>query len=259
MAAFFGVNGALFEVKCPASADRVSERGVSFTRTLGGKRKAFVGRGSRRSWSLDVGAGTPQDVSTVEALSREPGPLVFVSPDAAVGNLLSPQASGFDDVPANATDAGLVQLPDGTVARSVASSSSVSVGDAHGNYERVPVLAGSQVSVGAWALGRLGFQGFWYDATGSSITTYLHSSAAVTGWGWREVTMTPPAGAAFVSLNIFGGSQYALPSISWGDTAAREVGSGCPKAVVHSPEFSPIAAHARLNRSRITYSVTEVG
>lgn len=259
MAAFFGVNGALFEVKCPASADRVSERGVSFTRTLGGKRKAFVGRGSRRSWSLDVGAGTPQDVSTVEALSREPGPLVFISPEAAVGNLLSPQASGFEPAPPNATEAGVVALPDGTVARSVASSSSVSVGDVHGNYERVPVLAGSQVTVGAWALGRLGFQGFWYDATGSSITTYLHSSVAVTGWGWREVTMTPPAGAAFVSLNIFGGAQYARPVVSWGSGAQDRPGRGAPRVVVHGLSEALTVISNDDAYGSVDVTITEVG
>ena len=259
MAAFFGVNGALFEVKCPASADRVSERGVSFTRTLGGKRKAFVGRGSRRSWSLDVGAGTPQDVSTVEALSREPGPLVFISPDAAVGNLLSPQASGFEVTPANATDTGLVQLPDGTVARSVASSATVRPGDAHGTYEMVPVRPGTPVTVGAWSIGGQHFRGFWRDGTGGQITSWTSPAVTHTGWTWHEATLTPPAGAAFIELHLAGGTQYALPSVSWGDTAARQIGSGCPKAVVHSPEFSPIAAHSRLNRSRITYSVTEVG
>lgn len=259
MAAFFGVNGALFEVKCPASADRVSERGVSFTRTLGGKRKAFVGRGSRRSWSLDVGAGTPQDVSTVEALSREPGPLVFISPDAAVGNLLSPQASGFEVTPAGAADAGLVALPDGTVARSVASSGTVHPGDAHGAYEMVPVRPGRAVTVGCWSVSGQNFRGFWRDALGSSITNWFTSSVTHTGWGWHEATLTPPDGAAYIELQLAGGTQYALPSVSWGDIAAREIGSGCPKAVVHSPEFSPIAAHSRLNRSRITYSVTEVG
>ena len=259
MAAFFGVNGALFEVKCPASADRVADRAVSFTRTLGGKRKAFVGRGSRRSWSLDVGAGTPQDVSTVEALSREPGPLVFISPEAAVGNLLSPQASGFEVTPANATDTGLVQLPDGTVARSVASSATVRPGDAHGTYEMVPVRSGTPVTVGAWSIGGQHFRGFWRDGTGAQITSWSSPAVTHTGWAWHEVTLTPPAGAAFIELHLAGGTQYALPSVSWGDTAAREIGSGCPKAVVHSPEFSPIAAHKRLNRSRITYSVTEVG
>ena len=259
MAAFFGVNGALFEVKCPASADRVSERGVSFTRTLGGKRKAFVGRGSRRSWSLDVGAGTPQDVSTVEALSREPGPLVFISPDAAVGNLLSPQASGFEVMPASATDTGLVALPDGTVARSVVSSVAVRLGSAHGLYEMVPVREGEPVTVGAWSVGGQWFRGFWRDALGSQVTNWNAPSQSWAGWAWHEATLTPPPGAAFLELHLAGGTQYALPSVSWGDTAAREIGSGCPKAVVHSPEFSPIAAHSRLNRSRIAYSVTEVG
>lgn len=259
MAAFFGVNGALFEVKCPASADRVSERGVSFTRTLGGKRKAFAGQGSRRSWSLDVGAGTPQDVSTVEALSREPGPLVFISPDAAVGNLLSPQASGFEVTPASATDAGLVGLPDGTVARSVVASGTVVVGAAHVGREYVPLRPGVPVSVGAWSVGGQHFRGFWRDATGASLTNWSSAAATWAGWRWHQVTLTPPAGAAFIELHLAGGSQYALPSVSWGDTAAREIGSGCPKSVVHSPEFSPIAAHSRLNRSRIAYSVTEVG
>src|SRR5699024_4318876 len=172
MAAFFGVNGALFEVKCPASADRVSERGVSFTRTLGGKRKAFVGRGSRRWWSLNVGAGTVQDVATVEARSREPGSRVFISPDAAVGDLLSPQASGLGDLPAGATDAGLVGLPDGSVARSVAHGGVMSVGRAHGVYEGVPVLPGEVVTVGGWGRGGIRFTGQWRDANGSTVAAF---------------------------------------------------------------------------------------
>lgn len=259
MPAFFGYGGALFEVKCPASADRVSARPVTFTRTLGGKQKAFVGQASRRSWSLEVGAGAPRDVSTVEALARTAGPLVFISPDAAVGNLLSPQASSFEPVPANATDAGLVRLPDGTVAKSVASSNTVRVGAAHGAYEMVPVLRGANVTVGAWGLGGVRFQGFWRDAVGGSLGSYLSPSAPQTGWAWGSHTLTPPAGAVYIELQLLAGTQYALPSVSWGSDAAREMGAGCPKSVLHSPEFSPIAAHKRLNRSRITYSVTEVG
>src|SRR5699024_1630861 len=215
--------------------------------------------GSRRSWALEVGAGTPQDVSTVEALSREPGPLVFVSPDAAVGNLLSPQASGFDDLPVGATDAGLVGLPDGSVARSVAHSGVLSVGVAHGGYEGVPVRPGEVVSVGGWGRGGIRFTGNWRDANGATVSAFSQGAHSFTGWGWRAASITKLAGASCMQLVLSTGTQYALPSVSWGDTAAREIGSGCPKAVVHSPEFSPIAAHSRLNLSRITYSVTEVG
>lgn len=259
MPAYFGSGGQLFEVKCPASADRVSSRPVAFARTLGGKVKAFVGQASRRSWSLNVEAGTPQDVSTVEALARTLGPLVFIPPEAAVGNLLSPQASAFEPIPASATDAGVVSLPDGTVARSVVSSATVRVGSAHGTYEMVPLRAGEQVSVGAWSVGGQHFRGFWRDAAGSSLGSWSNGASTHSGWAWREATLTPPAGAAFIELHLAGGTQYALPSISWGATAARELGTGCPKAVLHDGEFSPIAAHRRLNRSRITYSVTEVG
>lgn len=259
MPAYFGSGGQMFEVKCPASADRVSSRPVSFTRTLGGKVKAFTGTASRRSWSLNVEAGTPQDVSTVEALARTLGPFVFISPEAAVGNLLSPQASGFEVVPVDAADAGVVKLPDGTVARSVVSEFAVRAGTAHGTFERVPLRAGDSVTVGAWSVGGQHFRGFWRDASGASITNWSVPATTHSGWAWREATLTPPAGAAFIELHLAGGTQYALPSVSWGDTAARELGTGCPKAVLHDGEFSPIAAHRRLNRSRITYSVTEVG
>lgn len=259
MPAYFGSGGQLFEVKCPASADRVSSRPVAFTRTLGGKVKAFAGTASRRSWSLNVEAGTPQDVSTVEALARTLGPLVFIPPEAAVGNLLSPQASAFEPVPESATDAGLAALPDGTVAKTVVSSGAVRVGDANGSFERVPVRAGEPVAVGAWFVGGAILRGFWRDAAGSSITNWVSTQGFHSGWAWREATLTPPAGAAFIELHLAGGTQYALPSVSWGTTAARELGTGCPKAVLHDGEFSPIAAHRRLNRSRITYSVTEVG
>ena len=261
MPAYFGSGGQLFEVKCPASADRVSSRPVSFTRTLGGRVKAFVGQASRRSWSLNVEAGTPQDVSTVEALARTLGPLVFISPEAAVGNLLSPQASAFEPVPANATDSGVVRLPDGTVARAIVHSGSgpVTPGDSHGSYEMVPVVPGEQVTVGVWGLNGSRLTGWWRAADSATQTSFTSPVYSFTGWGWREYTMTVPSNAAFISLTLSTGAQYALPSVSWGTTAARELGTGCPKAVLHDGEFSPIAAHRRLNRSRITYSVTEVG
>ena len=259
MPAYFGSDGQLFEVKCPASADRVSSRPVAFTRTLGGKVKAFAGQSSRRSWSLNVEAGTPQDVSTVEALARTLGPLVFISPEAAVGNLLSPQASNFEPLPSSTTDAGPVQLPDGTVARSVVPTGTVNVGNAHGAWEQVPVVAGEPVSVGGWGFGGIRFTGVWRDAVGGTVSSWSTSSFSYPGWLFRQQTITPPVGASYLCLSLSAGSRYALPSVSWGATAAQELGTGCPKAVLHGGEFSPIAAHRRLNRSRITYSVTEVG
>ena len=218
-----------------------------------------MGARGRREWGVSFDLVGSREVAGLVEVARSAGEVMWYPADAASGNLLSPQASGFEVTPASATDAGLVALPDGTVARSVVSSVAVRLGSAHGLYEMVPVREGEPVTVGAWSVGGQWFRGFWRDALGSQVTNWNAPSQSWAGWAWHEATLTPPPGAAFLELHLAGGSQYALPSISWGDTAAREIGSGCPKAVVHSPEFSPIAAHKRLNRSRITYSVTEVG
>src|SRR5699024_4325105 len=119
LSAFIVSGGSLLEVGCPSSLTRETQQQVSFTTTLGGKRKAFIRKGGRRTWSVDVSVARPGEVSTLEAVARIVGPVGWYPPEAVVGNLLSPQASGFDVAPADATDAGMVQLPDRTVARQV--------------------------------------------------------------------------------------------------------------------------------------------
>lgn len=251
--------GSLFELGCPSALTRESQQQVSFTTTLGGKRKAFIRKGGRRTWSVDVSVARPGEVSTLEAVARGLGPYGWYPPEAVKGNLLSPQASGFDPVPSGGTGAGLVQLPDGTVSASIAASGTIRVGSAHGNYEMVPLRPGASVTVGAWGRGGLGFQGYWRDATGAQMPTYFVPGVTHTGWQWREATLTPPAGAAFIELHLFGGSQYARPSVSWGAVGRDELGTGCPLAVIHSPTHSPIALWEGANYTTSAYEVTEVG
>lgn len=259
MSAFIVTGGALLEVGCPSRLDRSTEQQVSFRTTLGGKRKAFIRKGGRRSWSIETGLARPSEVSTIEAVARSMGPVGWYGPEAAIGNLFSPQASSFERPPESATDAGLVQLPDGTAARTVASEATVRPGNAHGYYEMVPVRAGAPVSVGAWSVGGQSFRGFWRDATGSSLASWSNGTTTHSGWAWREATLTPPAGAAFIELHLAGGTQYALPSVTWGTTAARELGTGCPKAVIHSPSHAPVALWAGTNYTDSSYTVTEIG
>lgn len=261
MSAFIVAGGSLLELGCPSTLDRSTEQQVSFTPIIGGKVKAFVRRGGRRSWSIDTALARPGEVSTIEAVARQMGPFGWYDAAAAIGNLLSPQASSFDPAPVNSTDAGLVQLPDGTVARSVvhAGTGAVNVGDAHGSYEMVPVRSGVPVTVGAWASGGVRFSGFWRDAAGVSITNFAGQTHSFTGWEWRENTLTPPSGAAFLSLALTTGTQYALPSVAWGGQGRAELGTGCPKALIHSPSHSPIALWQGANYSNSSYRVTEVG
>ena len=259
MIGFVGVPGALVALPYRGGLDTSSDRPVSFMRTLGGKRKAFVGPRSRREWSVSFTSIGSREVAGLVEIARSAGEVMWYPADATAGNLLSPQASGFESVSSVATDAGLVQLPDGSVARSVASSVAVRVGSAHGTFEMVPLRPGQPVSVGCWSVGGQHFRGFWRDSTGASITNWSVSATSWAGWGWYEATLTPPAGAAFIELHVAGGTQYARPSVSWGPSAVDRPGRGCPKAVVHGLSESLTVINRDDAYGSIDVTITEVG
>src|SRR5699024_5394917 len=128
MIGYLGTPGALVALPYRGGLDTSSDRPVSFTRTLGGKRKAFLGARSRREWGVSVDLAGSKVTSGLVALAQGAGEVAWFPADATAGNLLSPQASGFETVDAGAVDAGFVSLPDGSVARSVAGSGTVRVG-----------------------------------------------------------------------------------------------------------------------------------
>lgn len=259
MIGYLGTPGALVALPYRGGLDTSSDRPVSFTRTLGGKRKAFQGARSRREWGVSVDLTGSKVTSGLVALAGGAGEVSWFPADASVGNLLSPQASGFETVDAGAVDAGFVSLPDGSVARSVAGSGTVRVGSAHGVVEMVPVRGASRVSVGAWGSNGLRFQGRWLDALGNSVGTYISGPGSFTGWQWRQFTMTPPAGAVFFDVQLFGGAQYARPCASWGSVAVDRPGRGAPKVVVHglSEALTVIARDDAYGSIDLT--ITEVG
>lgn len=259
MYGYLGTPGAMVTLPYRGGLDTSSDRPVSFTRTLGGKRKAFQGARSRREWGVSVDLTGSLLASGLAALANGAGEAMWYPADAVAGNMLSPQASGFETAPVDATDAGFVSLPDGSVARSVVSSAAVRPGDAHGTFEMVPLRSGEAVSVGAWSVGGQHFRGFWRDASGSSITNWSVPATTHAGWAWREAVLTPPAGAAFIELHLAGGSQYARPSVSWGSEAKNRPGRGAPKVVVHglSEALTVIARDDAYGSIDVT--ITEVG
>lgn len=259
MIGYVGVPGALVELPYRGGLSTTTDRPVSFARTMGGKRKAFMGARGRREWDVSFDLVGSRETAGLVEIARSGREVLWYPADAVAGNLLSPQASGFEVTPASAPDAGLVALPDGTVARSVVSSVVVRPGDAHGNYEMVPVRPGVPVTVGAWSVGGEWFRGFWRDALGASITNWSTPQASHMGWAWRERTLTPPAGAAFIELHLAGGSQYARPSVSWGSSAVDRPGRGCPKAVVHGLSEALTVINADDAHGSIDVTITEVG
>lgn len=259
MSAYIVAGGSLIHVSCPTTMARETSDGASFTMTLGGKRKAFLRPGGRRAWSVDVSAASPGEVSTVEAVARYGGPIGWYPPESTAGNLLSPQASGFDVSQFNATDMGVVGLPDGTAARAVALSGAITLGTSHGGYEAIPVLSGSAITVGGWGLGGIRFTGVWRDENLASVGTLSSGTYTHSGWAFRSQSFTPPTTARFMSVTYLGATQIARPTVSWGTTAHDELGTGCPAAVAHAPSHSPIAVNTFANITDSSYQVTEVG
>lgn len=261
MIGYVGVPGALVALPYRGGLSTATDRPVSFTRTLGGKRKALVGPRARREWDVSFDLMGSREAAGLVEIARSGGEVLWYPADATSGNLLSPQAAGFEVTPASATRAGLVQLPDGTVAEAVIHSGGTQVypGTAHGSHERVPVRHGERLAVGAWGLGGLGFSIAWWAAGSTTSATTNVPVQSFAGWQWREAHFPVPAWASFVSLGLTGGTQYARPSVSWGSVAQNRPGRGCPKALVHglSESLSVIARDD--SHGSVDVTISEVG
>lgn len=253
MIGYLGTPGVLGALRYKGGLSTSTERPASFSRTMGGKRKGFLGPEGRREWDVSFDLLGSRDVFTLLAASQANEPLLWYPADAVAGNLLSPQASGWVSTPSRATASGLAQLPDGTVARTIASESTVSVG------EWAPVRAGEPVTVGAWSTGGQHFRGFWYGADGSSVGNYFTPKVTHSGWTWHEATVTPPDGAVYILLQLAGGTQYARPSVTWGESAVDRPGRGCPAAVVHGLSESLLTMTEDDAYGSISVTITEVG
>lgn len=231
---------------------------------MDGSRMAYARRGGRRSWSIDANLAAPAEASTIETIARGAQAVGWYGPDAAIGNLLSPQASGFDVAPYRTTDTGLVQLPDGSTAREVSRTAPGAVyvgGPENGpGVETVPVRPGSSVTLGVWASGTFQPIALWRNSAGENLTT--SSGATSTGGAslsWRSHTFLPPPGAVTVGFYTATSQRMARPSISWGGVAADELGTGCPAALIHDSMHRSVSIRPGVNYADLSYAVTEVG
>lgn len=224
-----------------------------------GKRKAQVGVRGRREWDVSFDMIGSKDTHGLVQLARSAGEVMWYPADATSGNLLSPDGSGFEVRSAFATDLGLVALPDGSVSRAVAPTGTVNILSPQGAWEKVPVRPGSRVTFGGWGFGGIRFTGTWFDTWGESVGNFAPSSAAHSGWEWVERSVAAPANAAFVSLSLSNGQQYARPSIAWGGVGKDRPGRGCPKAVVHGLSEALKTITDEDSQGSINVTIAEVG
>lgn len=263
MSGLLGVPGAMVELPYRGGLSTATDRPVAFARTLGGKRKAFVGSQGRREWDVSFDLIGSKDTHGLLAVAKHVGPVSWYPADAAAGNLLSPQATSWSPVPANGADAGLAALPDQTVSRALThvGTGLVYVGGTGEalTWELVHVTPGHPITVGIWAMGGVRITGSWRNAAGTHISTPDSGVRTASGWKFHTATFTPPMGATHYAMALSAGTQYARPSVARGSTAKDLPGRGCPRAVVHglSEALTLIAVDDAYGSVGVT--ITEVG
>lgn len=265
---YLGTLGRMIGIKCPASQNVSTEDRYSFQRTLEGRVKAQPKPIGRRTWSLQTSdATTPAEHSLLSQFANGAwgnGPFVFVSADAPVSNMLTPEVSTCGPaakISSVITLAGPHYLGFGEYSARSLLNTDPSVIMYFGST-RTPVVQGKSVTASAWVSGAgAAVRLFWYDAVGSLITSATSSVLATSTTTVRSwVTGMPPANAVSCIVGAVSASRGAQPAITWSDALLPwGEGQGCPKAVVSSMSRDQVLAVAGRTYSNVSFTVTEVG
>lgn len=271
MSIYLGQLGRMVEIKCPASQQVNTADGYTFEETLEGRVKAQVRPIRRRTWSLGTSdATTPGQQATLQGFSNGswgPGPFVFVSADAPVTNLLTPDATVSKSFYATVgiESGGPVDLGNlGWEGNSVVNNGPLET-PAYLGTEMTPVLPGIAVTGSAFVRGAaVTVRLFWYDMVGAFVSAV--SSAPVTSESEHvrvTVTGAPPSGAVACKLVIYGRASSTRAAVTWTDQAFDwAAGEGCPRAVIHEMSKSLVMASREPDGGRyanLSYTITEVG
>lgn len=273
MSIYLGNLGRLVELKGPSSQSVAADDGYTFKTTLEGRVKARARSARPRQWSVDIGAATPADIANLLAFAGGEwgnGPFVWVSVDAPVTNLLTPEVArcGPQAVfSSSVSRSGPMALGDGQW-----SGASLTTSDPGGTLwvgaskAPVPVIPGQPVTASAYVIGagakvRL----HWVAADGSAMSGTVVSSPSGTAGAPKRLHATgvPPAGAVSCTLSTTGAPQITRPAITWTSTLFDwHPGEGCQKAVIHGLSRNVILAlrePAYGRYSNASFTITEVG
>lgn len=270
MTVYLGIPGRLVELRCPSDQASPADDVFSFERTLEGKVKAQARKLSRRRWSVAVSTATPAEVGALAGFAGGEwgrGPFVWVSADAPVTNMLTPEQSLCD--PSTLYTAGVIAGgplnlgADGWAGRSFLNPDPATT--FYFGSQGAPVIPGQKVTasayvVGAGALVRIR----WLDAAGAYVSNVGSAAVGVAGAATRaSVTATVPAGAALAVVQASNATQAARPALTWTDTLFDwSDGQGCPKAVISGLDRRLVLALRTPGYGRYadaSFTITEVG
>ena len=263
MTSYIGLPGALVPISCPASEDVQNDRAFSEAVSFSGRRHVQLGPRVRRSWSIGYGVEHPRDYAVLDALTRWETPLSWVGALAQATNLLTPEEALLDHVGA-ARVRGALDLGDGVWVAQWATGHATSTVWITG-ADAVPVRAGVPLTVSAYVQRADPAQPVqagcnFLDATGASVRWWGPNSP-VDGQLQRAVwSVTPPAGAVTMSVNVRYASVVAAPQITWTPEAVPYApGRGVHRVVVLPGSESPIVAHQAQVLTNAAYTILEVG
>lgn len=265
---YLGTLGRMIGIKCPSSQSVEAEERYFFRTTLEGRRKAQSRPAGRRTWSLQTsGATTPAEHSLLSQFANGawgPGPFIFVSADALVSNMLTPEAASCHPDSNSAvwvSGNGPVELPGvGWVPRSF-------IGNGTGpilfGSDFTPVRSGVRYSVSAFVFGvGSAVRANFYDANGSLVggeTSTVTGNNA--GFIRSHISIIPGAGVAGIIVSAVNAAITACPQISEGPGSPLpwSDGQGCAKAVVHGVSRDQVLAVHGHTFSNVSFTVSEVG
>lgn len=269
--AYLGPLGSLIGFKCPSAQAVAPEPRSTFRRVLDGPVYEQRGPRGRRSWSVEIGTATPEQMRLLGALVDGfygPPPWVFVDPWSKVTNMMSPAASFLSAGTwggTNVTQGGAGFTADGLrYGRSinVPANTTVILGRRNSVDDNLPALPGVPVTASFYCSGPGQVRVEFFNNTGGFISNA--TGTAVSGVGVRaSVTATPPAGAASARVSSINATQVELLQFTWSDAVVPWVpGKGATKCTVDGLAEAvqlAVAGEPNYQRSSVSFTVQELG
>lgn len=261
MSTFLGPVGSLIPVKCASTLTSSGGREVSFQDTLG-KRKAFLGQVRAREWSVDIGLAKPHELSGLRWLAEySSGPLVWYSPDAVVGNILTPGQAALIPGTHTGLEGPLVEVEPEVYVKSALpdAASYLNFPYRAGLADPIPVVPGQPVTVSAWLRGESRITVYWRDINGASLSHDSPATETAPTLTRMSRTLIPPSGAVQMSLALRG-AQVAGPAVTLTDRLMPySPGEGARRVVVHDLADAVIRATQDQQLGSLSFTVSEVG
>lgn len=264
MPVYIGSLGRMVKLPYVGSQQVQAEERYNFSSTLEGKRKAQVKPSGPRTWALSADHFRPNEHSLLSQFADGAwgnGPFVFVSADAPVSNMLTPDGANCKVIATTGNQlAGPVLCSDGTWSpTSILAGSGPYIGF---QLERMPVIGGSRVTVSAEVLGAGGRVGVQFSNASGGFVSRIDSPVVGVAGVMRRAVLTVLVPATAVSAQIIspGSVQATRPQLTWTDRAvAWGDGQGCAKAVVHGVSRDQVLAVQGHTFSNVGFTVSEVG